>query len=101
MFEGGIPSGRLVEVYGDSGSGKTQLAMQLSANTALKLCYEVCYITTGDANPKRILEIMQSLVKVCNIIYSDFGKFDEQHDLLSLGWRLCEGFRTNYFLSHT
>jgi RecA/RadA recombinase len=86
MFQGGIPSGRLVEVYGDSGSGKTQLALQLSANTALKQHYEVCYITTGDANPKRILEIMQSLVKVCNIIYSDFGKFDEQHELPSLGW---------------
>jgi RecA/RadA recombinase len=75
MFHGGIPSGRLVEVYGDSGSGKTQLALQFTANTALKQQYEVFYITTGDTNPKRILDIMRSLEKVCKKKFAYFNIF--------------------------
>ncbi|XP_057364771.1 DNA repair protein RAD51 homolog 4-like [Daphnia carinata] len=61
MLDGGIPSGRLVEVFGEPGSGKTQLALQLTANTALKQQHMVCYLTTSDANAERTLEIMHSL----------------------------------------
>ncbi|KAK4002566.1 hypothetical protein OUZ56_004383 [Daphnia magna] len=61
MLDGGIPSGRLVEVFGEPGSGKTQLALQLTANTALKQQQTVCYLTTSDANAERILEIMHCL----------------------------------------
>lgn len=38
--------------------------MQLSANASLKQQFDVSFLTTGVANPKRILEIMQSLKKV-------------------------------------
>lgn len=64
MLDGGIPSGRLVEVFGEPGSGKTQFALQLTANTALKQQQTVCYLTTSDANAERILEIMHSLQEV-------------------------------------
>lgn len=68
MLDGGIPSGRLVEVFGEPGSGKTQLALQLTANTALKQQHAVCYLTTSDANAERILEILHSLKEVCRVI---------------------------------
>lgn len=64
LLGGGIQSGQLTEIFGDSGSGKTQFAMQLSANASLKQQFGVSFLTTGVANPKRILEIMQSLKKV-------------------------------------
>lgn len=64
MLGGGIQSGQITEIFGDPGSGKTQFALQLSANAAYNHQYAVSIFTTGEVNPERILEIMKGLKKV-------------------------------------
>ena len=64
LLGGAIQSGRLTEIYGDSCSGKTQFAFQLSANASLNSSLSVCFLTSGEANPKQILQFMHRLNKV-------------------------------------
>lgn len=57
MLGGGIPKGILLDVYGVSGSGKTQFAFQISAISASK-GYDVFFIDTINTfRPERVAEI--------------------------------------------
>ena len=54
---GGIPNGIVVDIFGANGTGKTQLLLQLTANT-IKNNDHVLYLdTTGEFRPERILEL--------------------------------------------
>ena len=56
---GGIPSGVITDIYGGSGTGKTQLLLQICIN-AIKNGGNVLYQdTTGNFRPERILEIQK------------------------------------------
>lgn len=60
LLEGGICSGRVTEVYGESGSGKTQLCFQLCVNYQLNSNdnRNIIYVdTVGTFRPERIAEI--------------------------------------------
>ena len=57
FLSGGIPSGVITDIYGASGTGKTQLLLQICVN-AIKNGANVLYQdTTGQFRPERILEI--------------------------------------------
>ncbi|KAI9562068.1 putative RAD51D [Daphnia sinensis] len=90
MLDGGIPSGRLVEVFGESGSGKTQFALQLTANTALKQQHPVCYLTTSDAKAERIMDIMHGLQKDADYLKSleriHFCYVNDVYQLMEMLW---------------
>ena len=59
FLSGGIPNGIIVDVFGGSGTGKTQLLLQLSINS-IKNGGNVLYLdTTGGFRPERILEIQK------------------------------------------
>jgi RecA/RadA recombinase len=59
MLNGGIPKGVLVDVYGSSGSGKTQFVFQISAISALE-GYDVFFIDTLNTfRPERVAEIVR------------------------------------------
>lgn len=64
MLDGGIQNGAITEIYGEPGSGKTQLALQFAASISLKHEHTVCFLSTGESNAKRILEIMHDLKQV-------------------------------------
>jgi DNA repair protein RAD51 len=56
---GGIPIGVITDIYGGSGTGKTQLLLQICIN-AIKNGGNVLYQdTTGNFRPERILEIQR------------------------------------------
>jgi DNA repair protein RAD51 len=56
---GGLPSGVITDIYGGSGTGKTQLLWQICIN-AIKNGGNVLYQdTTGNFRPERILEIQR------------------------------------------
>lgn len=60
LLGGGFFSGRVTEVYGESGSGKTQLCFQLCVNYQLnsKDDRDIVYVdTVGKFRPERIAEI--------------------------------------------
>jgi len=57
---GGIKCGTITDIFGSNGTGKTQLAMQISINV-LKNGGKVFFQdTTGGFRPERILEIIKS-----------------------------------------
>jgi DNA repair protein RAD51 len=59
FLSGGIPSGVMTDIYGASGTGKTQLLFQICINT-IKNGGNVLYQdTTGSFRPERILEIQK------------------------------------------
>lgn len=54
LLGGGFRAGRLAEVYGSSGSGKTQLAMQAALHVAAKGERAVFIDTEGGFRPERV-----------------------------------------------
>ena len=64
FLSGGIPPGIIVDIFGENGTGKTLLLLQLSINS-IKTGGNVLYLdTTGGFRPERILEI-QKESKIC------------------------------------
>lgn len=57
FFGGVIPPGIIVDVYGSSGAGKTQLAVQTAVHTASSGGRILFQDTTGKFRPERMLEI--------------------------------------------
>ena len=60
LLGGGISKGKVTEVYGESGSGKTQLCFQLCVNSSLDSSDigDVVYVdTVGTFRPERIIEM--------------------------------------------
>ena len=63
FLSGGVPDGVIVDIFGENGTGKTQLLMQLSINS-IKNGGHVLYLdTTGGFRPERILEIQKQSKK--------------------------------------
>jgi DNA repair protein RAD51 len=57
LLGGGIASGTIIDIFGPGGSGKTQLAMQISLNSlhGRKILYQD---TTGGFRPERMMEMI-------------------------------------------
>ncbi len=66
---GGIHTGMLTDVYGESGSGKSQLCFTLCANCARDGGTAVFVDTTGTFRPERIVEISGSPGALEKIIF--------------------------------
>ena len=90
---GGIPVGRVTEIYGQAGVGKTQLCLQLCANVGIleglkgqsvyldchggfnsKRLYDICNASHRTAN-KRIFKIGKSCLD--NIFYKRIDNLDQ------------------------
>jgi DNA repair protein RAD51 len=68
FLSGGIPDGVIVDIFGENGTGKTQLLLQLSINS-IKNGGNVLYLdTTGGFRPERILEIQKLSEKQINFL---------------------------------
>jgi RecA/RadA recombinase len=61
LLNGGLMTGELLEIFGTSGTGKTQLCMTLAANVALYLKKQVFYIDCkNDFSGTRLHSILQA-----------------------------------------
>lgn len=58
LLGGGIAAGAIIDIFGPAGSGKTQLAMQISLNSLQsgKILYQD---TTGGFRPERMLQMIK------------------------------------------
>lgn len=90
ILGGGIPVGRVTEIYGQAGVGKTQLCLQLCANVELlneqsvyldchggfnsKRLYDICNASHRTAN-KRVFKIGKSCLD--NIFYKRIDNLDQ------------------------
>ena len=60
FLSGGIPNGILIDIFGENGTGKTQLLLQLSINSIKKDGRVLYFDTTGGFRPERILQIQKN-----------------------------------------
>ncbi|HZB79763.1 MAG TPA: hypothetical protein VE264_00630 [Nitrososphaera sp.] len=69
LLGGGICSGMVTDIYGESGSGKSQLCFTLCANCAEDSAGILFIDTTGTFRPERIKEISGSKLSLEKISY--------------------------------
>ena len=83
---GGIRTGMITDIFGESGSGKSQLCFTLAANCA-KDANRILYIdTTGTFRPERIVEISRSSLTLEKITYvRAFSTMDQLNAVLKIG----------------
>lgn len=77
LLGGGVRAGMLTDVYGESGSGKSQLCFTLCANSAKNGGRALFVDTAGTFRPERIVEISGSTVALDKI---DFVRALNTHD---------------------
>ncbi|MEK6965369.1 MAG: ATPase domain-containing protein, partial [Thermoproteota archaeon] len=59
FLNGGIKEGIILDIFGASATGKTQLAMQICVNALQEGRKILFQDTTGEFRPERMLEIMK------------------------------------------
>jgi RecA/RadA recombinase len=69
VLGGGIRSGMITDIYGESGSGKSQLCFTLCANCAKDSANVLFVDTTGTFRAERIMEISSSKLTLEKISY--------------------------------
>ncbi len=69
LLGGGIHTGMITDVYGESGSGKSQLCFTLCANCAKDAVSTLFIDTAGTFRPERIIEISGSQLSLEKITY--------------------------------
>lgn len=60
FLNGGIHSGIIVDIFGSSATGKTQLALQILVNCISKNQNVLFHDTKGEFRPERIIDILKS-----------------------------------------
>ena len=60
ILDGGIKNGIITDIFGANGTGKTQLCMQIAANSLQKGGKVLFLDTTGEFRPERLLEILEN-----------------------------------------
>ncbi len=69
LLGGGIRTGMITDVYGESGSGKSQLCFTLCANCVKDAASTLFIDTAGTFRPERIMEISGSRLALEKITY--------------------------------
>jgi DNA repair protein RAD51 len=59
LLGGGIVAGMIIDIFGSGGSGKTQLAMQISLNSLKEDGIVLYQDTTGGFRPERMLQLIK------------------------------------------
>src|ERR687890_2454331 len=69
LLGGGIHTGIITDIYGESGSGKSQLCFTLCANCAKEAASTLFIDTSGTFRPERVMEISGSQLALEKITY--------------------------------
>lgn len=91
LLEGGIEPSAITELYGEAGSGKTNICLQLARNCA-ELGKKVVYIDTEGVSVERLKQIcsdsFSSLSK--NILFFEPYSLEEQSQIVDKAVKLAE-----------
>ncbi|MCK4445111.1 MAG: DNA repair and recombination protein RadB [Thermoplasmata archaeon] len=90
LLEGGVESGCLTLLYGEAGSGKTNICLQLTRNVARKS--KVAYIDTEGVSMERLRQISgKQYDKVMrNVLLWEAMNMDEQEEAIDKVAKLAE-----------
>ncbi|MEO9319420.1 MAG: hypothetical protein ABI361_01980 [Nitrososphaera sp.] len=88
LLGGGVAEGILYDIYGEAGSGKTQLCFSLCANCA-RAGDDIFFIdTSGTFRPERIVEVAGSENVLGRIKYQRVFSTAEQYSALSKAYEI-------------
>jgi DNA repair protein RadB len=91
LLEGGVEAGALTLLYGEAGSGKTNLCLQLARNVAREK--KVVYIDTEGVSLERLRQIagdeFETVVE--NILFFEPYDFAQQGKMVAQAAKLAEG----------
>ena len=91
LLEGGLEGGAITLFYGEAGSGKTNICLQVASNVALT-GKKVVYIDTEGVSLERLQQIAgdnyEEVMK--NILFFEPHSFDEQEKFVDKAVRLAE-----------
>ncbi|UCD93025.1 MAG: DNA repair and recombination protein RadB [Methanobacteriota archaeon] len=90
LLEGGVESGCLTLLYGEAGSGKTNICLQLARNVGKKK--KVAYIDTEGVSTERLKQICgKNYDKIMrNILFWEATNMDEQEEAIEKVVNLAE-----------
>ncbi|MFB6174981.1 MAG: DNA repair and recombination protein RadB [Candidatus Nanohalobium sp.] len=90
LLNGGVEKGIITNVYGESGSGKTNFAVQLAAQVTMK-GKKVAYVDTeAGFSPERFLQIADEEA-LDRVMMREPLDFDEQEDVIEQLSEVVEG----------
>jgi DNA repair protein RadB len=91
LLEGGVEASAITEFYGEAGSGKTNICLQLARNCA-KLGKKVVYIDTEGVSIERLKQICGEQFEALNkdILFFEPYSLDEQEQIVDKAVRLSE-----------
>jgi DNA repair protein RadB len=91
LLKGGVERGCITLVYGEAGSGKTNLCIQLARNVVIKKKM-VLYLDAEGVSPERVKQIFgdehEALLK--RVLFSDIHSFEEQESMVEKAADLAE-----------
>ncbi len=94
LLKGGVEKGCITLVYGEAGSGKTNLCIQLARNV-LRKERMVLYLDAEGISPERVKQIFgdehEALMK--RILFSEIHSFEEQERMVEKASDIAEGNR--------
>src|SRR3990170_6341014 len=89
LLEGGLEGGAITLLFGEAGSGKTNICLQVARNVALE-GKKVVYIDTEGVSLERLKQISgdryEEVMK--NVLFFEPASFDEQEKLVDKAVRL-------------
>lgn len=92
LLKGGVEKGCITLVYGEAGSGKTNLCIQLARNV-LRKNKKVLYLDAEGVSPERVKQIFgdeyETLLKC--MLFSEIHSFEEQERMVEKAAELAEG----------
>jgi len=76
LLSGGVETGTITQIYGESGTGKTSFCLMLSYNTAKE--YKVAFIDTEGLSGERIGQIFEKKELLSNVFIYEVFEFRHQ-----------------------
>ncbi|XP_072272571.1 DNA repair protein RAD51 homolog 3 isoform X2 [Pyxicephalus adspersus] len=103
ILEGGVPLGKVTEICGPPGVGKTQLCMQLAVDVQIPECFggndgETVYMDTESSfRVERLVDIANACVLHCSLITQ--AHQEEDHRLAMQGFTVNKILSQMYYFS--
>lgn len=89
LLDGGIETGTITQIYGESGTGKTSICLLFAYNTALN-GGKVVFVDTEGLSGERVSQIFQDETALRNVFLYDVYDFRQQSSVIKNLSRLCE-----------
>jgi DNA repair protein RadB len=88
LLNGGVETGTITQIYGESGTGKTSICLMLAYNTAKQ--GKVVFIDTEGLSAERIAQIFREKSLLNNVLVYDVFDFKQQSSVIKDISKLCE-----------